>query len=242
VTGRGRSFGRVATDYDRLRPGYPPDALRPVVGDLVVDVGAGTGKLTALLAASRRRVVAVEPDPTMRTVLAGRVGPGVEVVDGTAEHLPVVSGTASAVVYGQSWHWAEPQAAAAEARRVLVDDGALVLLWNIPDVTVDWVQELNRLAGLPVRFPDLTPTELAGFSPGVVERVPWEQTLDASDLVRLFSTFSRVATRDPDDRDRVLASIRAALTGRTVVAYPYVCVSVTYRREPRSRRAERSAR
>lgn len=231
---RALSFGSVSDDYDRLRPGYPPDALRPVVGNLVVDVGAGTGKLTALLAGSRRRVVAVEPDPAMRAVLGRRAGSGVEIVDGTAERLPVGSGTASAVVYGQSWHWAEPVAAAAEARRVLVDDGVLLLLWNVPDLTVGWVRELNRLAGLPEVAPAFVPFELAGFSPGEVQRTRWSQELGAADLVTLFSTFSRVSTREPADRDRVLESLRRSVEGRPVVAYPYVCSGLVYRRKPRS--------
>ncbi|MCD2190474.1 class I SAM-dependent methyltransferase [Actinomycetospora soli] len=230
MTGRARSFGRLAEDYDRLRPGYPPAALAAVAGDLVVDVGAGTGKLTAAVTRSGRRVVAVEPDPAMRSVLADRGLPGVEVVDGTAERVPVGTGTASAVVYGQSWHWADPVAAAAEARRVLVDDGVLLQLWNVPDLAVDWVRELNRIAGLPDVAPEVRRSELPGFGAGEVTRVRWEQTLGAPDLVRLFSTFSRVSTREPEDRERMLASIRSSVEGRAVVAYPYVCVGVMYRR------------
>lgn len=229
MSARGLSFGPVADEYDRVRPGYPP-AILPAVAGLVVDVGAGTGKLTAALASSRRRVVAVEPDPAMRAVLGAHAVPGVEVLDGTAERLPVATGTASAVLYGQSWHWAEPASAAVEARRVLLDDGVLVLLWNIPDVGVDLVRELNRLAGLPEVAPEIRPFELAGFDPGEVERVQWEQALTAGDLVRLYATFSRVSTREPDDRDRVLESIRSSLRGRATVVLPYVCVGVTYRR------------
>lgn len=236
MTGRARSFGRLATEYDRLRPGYPPEVLRSVVGTVVVDVGAGTGKLTAALARSGRRVVAVEPDPGMRAVLADRRLPDVEVVDGAAERLPLGSGTASAVVYGQSWHWAEPLAAAAEARRVLVDDGQLLLLANMPDLGVDWVRELNGLAGLPRELPDVTPFDVEGFSADGVTRVPWEQSLSADELVALFSTFSRVSTREPADRERVLRAIRSLLEehpatrGQPVLAYPYVCVGLSYRR------------
>ncbi|WP_018333838.1 class I SAM-dependent methyltransferase [Actinomycetospora chiangmaiensis] len=231
MSDRALSFGRLAEDYDRVRPGYPPEALRPVVGNLVVEVGAGTGKLTALLAPGRR-VVAVEPDPAMRAVLDGRGRRDVEVVDGTGERLPVGTGEASAVVYGQSWHWVEPTAAAAEARRVLADHGVLLLLWNVPDVSVDWVRELNRLAGLPEAVPEFAPLELAGFSPGEVRHVPWQQPLTVDDLVLLFSTFSRVSTREPADRDRVLESIRASLAGRSTVSYPYVCVGLVHRRTP----------
>ncbi|WP_433798917.1 methyltransferase domain-containing protein [Actinomycetospora sp. CA-084318] len=236
MSGRARSFGRLAAEYDRLRPGYPSEVLRPVVGTVVVDVGAGTGKLSTALARSGRRVVAVEPDPEMRSVLVGRGLPGVEVVDGAAERLPVDTGVASAVVYGQSWHWAEPVAAAAEARRVLVDDGLLLLLSNMPDVSVDWVRELNRLAGLPEELPDVTAFAVEGFTAGPVTRVPWDQSLAVDDLVALFSTFSRVSTREPADRERVLRSIRSCLAGhpatagREVVAYPYVCVGLPYRR------------
>src|ERR1700749_942359 len=103
--GRARSFGRLADDYDRIRPGYPAPAVAPLPPGPVLDVGAGTGKLTTVLVAAGDPVGAFEPDRQMRAVLIARDLPGVEVLDGTGEALPVGEATAGAVVYGQAWHW-----------------------------------------------------------------------------------------------------------------------------------------
>src|SRR5262249_37300446 len=107
---RALSFGAQAELYDRVRPDYPPQALAFLLADLpsrdgryrVADVGAGTGKLTALLAAGGLDVDAIEPDPGMRAVLATRV-PGARVHEGRGEALPLPDGSVDAVVYGQAW-------------------------------------------------------------------------------------------------------------------------------------------
>lgn len=232
---RARSFGVLAEDYDRIRPGYPDEAVVAVVGERpcrVVDVGAGTGKLTRDLVARGHEVVAVEPDPGMRTALVRHALPGVRVLDGAGEALPVDDASADAVLYGQAWHWVDPERAAAEAHRVLADDGVLGLLWNIPDRSVRWVEEVNRIAGQPDQGPRLVPPALDGFAPAEVVRVPWVHTLTPDDLVLLFSTFSRVSTREPDDRAAVLDTIvrHPAVAGRTTVAYPHLCAALRFRR------------
>src|SRR5918912_1499630 len=111
---RALSFGARAELYDRVRPDYPPQALDYLLADLpssngrhrAADVGAGTGKLTALLAAGGLDIDAIEPDPGMRAVLATRV-PGVRVHAGRGEALLLPDGSVDAVVYGQSWHWVD---------------------------------------------------------------------------------------------------------------------------------------
>ncbi len=232
---RARSFGRLAADYDRIRPGYPAAAVRPLPPGRVVDVGAGTGKLTTALVAAGHPVVAVEPDPDMRAVLSARDLPGVEVRDGSGEDLPVADGSAAAVVYGQAWHWVEPGAAAAQARRVLVPGGTLALLWNLPDRSLDWVAELNRISGEPETTAEAPPPEVPGFPAPTVVETRWAQDLSPDELVLLFATFSRVSTRTPEARASVLHALGdhlardPATAGRATLPYPYRCLTVLYR-------------
>lgn len=232
---RARSFGRLAADYDRIRPGYPAAAIASLPPGPVVDVGAGTGKLTTALVAAGHGVVAVEPDPGMREVLAAHRLPGVEIVDGVGERLPVADGTAASVVYGQAWHWVEPAAAAAEARRVAGPDGVLALLWNLPDLTVDWVADLNRISGQPEVTARTTPPTLPGFGAPELVETRWSQDLTPDELLLLFSTFSRVSTRAPSDRRSVLDHLRDHLdrapetAGRATIGYPYRGLTLLYR-------------
>ncbi len=132
-------FQQAAADYERSRPSYPADALACIVGRAamqpgtrVLDLAAGTGKLTRLLAPTGADVVAVEPVEAMRAQLVEQV-PGVEVLDGTAESIPLESGSVHAVTVAQAFHWFDAPASLAEMRRVLVDDGTLVLVWNTRD-------------------------------------------------------------------------------------------------------------
>src|SRR5690242_6460089 len=104
---RARSFGGVADEYERGRPSYPRQAISWVLGESpleVLDLGAGTGKLTAALLAAGHRVSAVEPLAQMRSVLA-QTAPGARLLDGTAEHLPLADGSVDAVVVGAAFHW-----------------------------------------------------------------------------------------------------------------------------------------
>lgn len=130
------SFGRIADDYDAVRPEYAPEALARAEealgldpGSRVLDLAAGSGTLTRALAGRFRDVVAVEPDDAMRAVLARR-SPGVEVLAGTAERIPRPDGSADAVFVGDAFHWFDGRAAVAELARVLRPRGGVVLLWN----------------------------------------------------------------------------------------------------------------
>jgi ubiquinone/menaquinone biosynthesis C-methylase UbiE len=131
-----RSFGRIASDYDAVRPEYAPEALSRAeealglnAGSRVLDLAAGSGKLTRALAGRFAEVVAVEPDDEMRAVLARR-SPEVEVLAGTAERIPLPDDSADAVFVGDAFHWFEGEVAVAELVRVLRARGGVALLWN----------------------------------------------------------------------------------------------------------------
>lgn len=125
-------FDAVAQEYERGRPGYPPEvvaALGLPEGARVADVGAGTGKLTRALAASGLDVVAVEPLAGMRAALEAAV-PGVEVLDGTAEALPLGGASVDAVTIADAFHWFDGPRAAVELARVLRPGGTLAIIVN----------------------------------------------------------------------------------------------------------------
>jgi SAM-dependent methyltransferase len=144
-----RSFAAVAGEYQRGRPGYPRAAIDWVLGDDpldVLDVGAGTGKLTEALAAAGHRVIAVEPLPEMRAVLESSV-PGVRVLEGIAETLPLADASVDVVVVGAAFHWFDHEKALAEITRVLRAPGALAMLGNSFDASVEWQAELREILG-----------------------------------------------------------------------------------------------
>ncbi len=144
-------FGRAAADYERGRPGYPPAAIDLLADQLglwpssrIIDLAAGTGKLTRALGGRGWRLVAVEPVPGMRAQLRTAV-PGVKAVEGTAEHLPFRAGTVDAVFVAQAFHWFDVEAAAAEIARVLKPGGGLGVIRNTWDRSVAWVGEVQSL-------------------------------------------------------------------------------------------------
>jgi len=140
-------FASAADVYERARPSYPQDAVEWLVAQTelgpsrtVVDLGAGTGKLTRLLLASGARVIAVEPIAEMRAHIQGA-----EVLDGTAEAIPLDDASVDAVFVAQAFHWFDPDRALAEISRVLRPGGFLALLWNDRDDDVAWVVELDEI-------------------------------------------------------------------------------------------------
>jgi SAM-dependent methyltransferase len=144
------SFGAAAAPYEEHRPDYAQAAVRWALelapGARVVDLGAGTGKLTAVLVALGADVVAVEPDPAMLTELR-RVLPAVRALPGSAEAVPLPDGSVDAALAGNALHWFDMAVAGPELARVLVPDGILAGLWNLLDDRVDWVAGLERVSG-----------------------------------------------------------------------------------------------
>jgi SAM-dependent methyltransferase len=147
---RGSSFGAAAAAYAKHRPDYAQAAVRwalgPVPGPRVLDLGAGTGKLTATLVALGADVIAVEPDPAMLTELR-RALPAVRALPGSAEAIPLPDASVDAVLAGNAMHWFDMAVAGPEIARVLVPGGILAGLWNVIDNRVDWVAGLDRVSG-----------------------------------------------------------------------------------------------
>lgn len=234
-----QGFQAGAAAYERGRPSYPAEAVDLLVAELgigdgstVVDVGAGTGKFTRLLAPTGARLVAVEPVAAMRDALAAAV-PGAEVLDGRAEALPLPDGAADAAVVAQAFHWFDAPAALVELARVLRPDGGLALLWNTRDERVPWVAELSELiawerSGIPSYRPggvDWAATVAADgrFTPLVQRRFHHDQEMDADLLVERVLSISYVAAKAADEQARVAQQVRelaARLPER--FALPYV--------------------
>ncbi len=232
------SFGAEAESYARYRPGYPAEAVRWVLAGATgpaatraVDVGAGTGALTAVLVATGLDVRAVEPDAGMRAQLRARV-PTAHVMAGTAEALPVPDASADAVLVAQAWHWFDHAVAAEELARVLRPGGVLGLVWNLRDDDVPWMAELSDVVGgedtlRASREPgNLQAAVGAHFRPVEHERFAYSVTHTVDSLVGLVDTFSYV--RLSPHRDEVLAAVRELATthpdlaGRESFALPYV--------------------
>ncbi|MFE5539509.1 class I SAM-dependent methyltransferase [Streptomyces sp. NPDC056492] len=148
---RARSFDAAAALYSANRPGYPGElfdaveelAGRGLRGARVADVGAGTGIATGLLRARGAEVVAVEPGDGMAAEFR-RANPGIPLVRGDGDRLPLVTAGFDFLTYAQAWHWTDPARSVPEARRVLRPGGALALWWNDMDSAVPWIAEQDE--------------------------------------------------------------------------------------------------
>ncbi len=231
-----RAFGAEAGIYEASRPEYPGAAvgwaLEPINAAFseIVDVGAGTGKLTRVLVATGAEVIAVEPDADMAAELMSVV-PGVETYLGSGEALPLADGSADAITYGQAWHWVDPERAAAEAARVLRPGGVLALLWNVRDERMDWVARFGAILGMSSaeRFLGGLDDLVLPAPFGVLEeqRFEWSVPMTAAGLLDLARSRSYVITASPEDRARIeqgVAELTASLglAGDAVVELPYV--------------------
>jgi ubiquinone/menaquinone biosynthesis C-methylase UbiE len=210
---RARSFARVAEEYERGRPGYPREAIEWLLGGEpldVLDLGAGTGKLTEALLDGGHRVIAVEPLEQMRAILTARL-PGASALAGTAEDLPLKDASVDAVTVGAAFHWFDERAALAEIARVLRPPGVLGLLGNAFDTSLPWVARVREILGPPaIQRPGHWPSveDLAERFVEVEDReFPHEQRVDRASLRDLASSRSSLAVMDGDERERVLASL-----------------------------------
>lgn len=223
VERRSGSFGLVAEDYGRLRPAPCAEAvdwLLPDGAGRVLDLAAGAGTLTALIAERVREAVAVEPDARMRAVLVGRL-PGVEAHAGTAEAIPLPDASVDGVVVSSAWHWFEARRAVPEIGRVLRPGGRLGVVWNGIDRTVPWVRDWMaatdgaagrgrpqgpRPTGAGTRAERLREDlSVAGSAfPDPLEEGVFTCTrrMRAGDAVALLGTYSRVILLDEEERAR----------------------------------------
>ena len=213
VRGPFTSFAGVADAYERGRPEYPSEAVRWLVGDApldVVDLGAGTGKLTRGIVALGHRVVAVEPLPEMRAELA-RAVPGAGVLEGSAEAIPLADGSADVVTCAQSFHWFDHGKALPEVARVLRSQGRLALVWNSRDDRDPWMARLSAILGNEtVDEDDLAPVRASGlFGPVEHARFAFEQTLDRDGLLDLVLSRSYCAKLPDADREPILDAVAA---------------------------------
>jgi SAM-dependent methyltransferase len=241
---RARSFGSVASHYERARPGYPEEAIQWLLdqqSSKVIDLGAGTGKLTRHLARLAHRVVAVEPSiPMIERVNEGPAAAWA--VCAVAEAIPVETGWADVVTAAQAFHWFNLERALTEIHRVLRPGGRVGLIWNRRDESVGWVRELSDIIG---SSGDAEVTGVAGAerfrndsshgeltaSPlfGPIEHKAFEhhQKLRSDDLVSRVESSSTVAVLADHERIDLLRSVEKLcrehpdLRGRQSFTLPY---------------------
>jgi len=233
---RAFSFGEIAEDYDRYRPGPPSEAARWVLGHgrgTVVDLGAGTGALTRALLSSCGAVIAVEPDPRMGGVLSLHAG-GAAVVRAVGERLPFADGSVDGVVAASSWQWMDPVLAGAEVARVLRVGGTFGLLWSGPDRRVPWVADLfGRRSAPPVgddtdhraRRAMMLAASLPFSEPETT--VIWtRRTISLDDLAGLAGTYSVVIVAGQSERQARMDLVRdraRSVFGQGPVELPMAC-------------------
>jgi SAM-dependent methyltransferase len=214
VRGPYTAFADVAGAYERGRPGYPDDAVRWLVGDEprdVVDVGAGTGKLTRSLVALGHRVTAVEPLDEMRAQLQS-VLPAVRALEGRAEAIPLPDASADVVVSAQAFHWFDHDNALPDIARVLRPGGRIALVWNSRDDEDPWMARLSAIIGNEtIQESDVVPVLDASGLFGPVETAvfAFEQVLDRDGLLDLVLSRSYLAKLPQPEREPVLETVGA---------------------------------
>ena len=209
--------------YDSVRPAYPDEAVAALVeaarrargadasgqsGPLrAADIGAGTGKMSELLARSGLLVEAVEPSEAMRA----QASPieGVTWHDGVAEQTGLPNDLYDIVVFAQSWHWVDSERAGLEAARMLRPGGALGIVWNQMDVSIPWVHRLTRIMRSgDVHRPDKPPTPGGGFAPMTLTQVAWEDRMTPEQILTLGTTRSSYIRSSEAGRARMQENLR----------------------------------
>jgi SAM-dependent methyltransferase len=232
MTDQGRSFGKVAESYDRGRPGYPSEAVSWLVGRpsgaTVLELGAGTGKLTRTLVDLGHDVHATDPDEDMLAVLQRHL-PDVRTSVGTAEAIPAPDMTYDVVVAGQAYHWFDPELALPEISRVLKPGGTLAIVQNVRDESIPWVRKLGRVIGSAREAVDPDEGLLdSGCFEGVEHaRYSFWQTIHRSSVVDLVLSRSHLAGLPEDERAAKRAEVLAFYDdygrGMDGMQLPYLC-------------------
>lgn len=231
---RSLSFGAEAAAYERGRPSYPLEAidwlLPPGVRD-VLDLGAGTGKLTTRLVERGLDVVAVDPIPEMLELLSTSL-PDTPALLGTAEEIPLPDDSVDAVLVAQAWHWFDPELAVKEVSRVLRPGGRLGLVWNTRDERMGWVKELGRIIGHEDDPFSNRVTLPEPFTKVARHQVEWTNYLTPQALIDLVASRSYCITSPEKVRVKTLDQVREllathpALANATGLALPYVTVCI----------------
>lgn len=233
-----RGFQAGAAAYEIARPGYPDEALAILATDLgvttaatVCDLAAGTGKLTRRLVDLGASVIAVEPVAAMREQARATV-PDAQVVDGTADAIPLPDASVDVVTVAQAFHWFDADAALAEIARVLKPGGGLALLWNERDERTAWVAEMSRLIRwherTVSRYQHVDWAEVIAasqrFTPLEERAVQWAQPMTRGVLADRVRSISYVAVMPPAERERLAAEVTALVARRSEpFDLPYVC-------------------
>jgi len=236
--------GRV-NEYVSGRPGYPPELLCDLpLADTIVELGAGTGKFTGLLASTGKRILAVEPIEEMASRIRVDRPPGVEVLSGSAEAIPVPDDVAGLVCCASAFHWFDYERATCEILRVLYKNGALALIWNMRDERVPWVSAFCKLidsygghsprqssAEWRIIFRDSRFKHLA------TKTYPLAHSMPPRAIVDRALSHSFIAALNPREqeivRNRVVELIESdpALAGKVVIQFPYMTKLHLFRKE-----------
>lgn len=207
------SFGGVADAYERGRPGYPREAASWLTGGAplsVLELGAGSGKLTEQLVALGHDVHATDPDPAMLDKLAAKL-PETRISQASAEQIPAADASYDVVIAAQAYHWFDHDAALPEIARVLKRGGRFSLVWNTRDERIPWVRRFGRLLGSHEQ--NTGPGVELETSPyfGVIEHKRFKhwQVVDRMSIQDLVLSRSYVATLDQPEREAKLREVLA---------------------------------
>ena len=209
--------------YDSVRPAYPHEAVAALIDAArsgrgvdapgrddalrAADIGAGTGKMSELLARGGLLVDAVEPSEAMRAQASSIEG--VTWHDGVAEETGLPNDVYDIVVFAQSWHWMDPERAGLEAARILAPGGALAIVWNQMAVSIPWVHRLTRIMRSgDVHRPDRPPTPGGGFAPMTLTQVAWEDRMTPEEILTLGTTRSSYIRSSEAGRARMQENLR----------------------------------
>jgi SAM-dependent methyltransferase len=240
-------FAPAAGDYERARPDYPEDAGRWLAdrldlraGRKVMDIAAGTGKLTRLLVPTGASVVAVEPVAGMRSRLRQAL-PGVQLLDGLAEKIPLQDASVDAATVGQAFHWFDGERALREIHRVVRARGRLAVVYNRRQLEHPVHAALEEIIR-PRRGE--TPAHGSGrwreafgrtqlWAPVEDIELPHVQLLDREGVVARVASISFIAGLSSDRRAEVLDQVRALVNERSApIKLPYICELFVWRRLP----------